>query len=429
MSARTVPGRRALTLRARLTVIYGGLFFAAGVVLLAVTYFLFLQQLEPSGDRVLFEGRVDVQPSELPNIDQIQIRTPDGDVLAGPEAREWVAEQEESFQHAAAQSLLVQGGIALLVVGGVATGLGWLAAGRVLSPLHRVTATAHRISAAPAADMGLHERIGLAGPDDEVKELAVAFDSMVERLDRSFAGQRRFVANASHELRTPLTVSRAMVELAMHRPDASADLRSLGTDLLALNERHERLISGLLDLAGAENEPLDRQPVDLADIVEHVVELTAGEAASAGIEVTEEIVEATTEGDALLLERLVANLVENGIRHNVRGGWVRVACGPGADGGVRVEVSNSGPVVSSYDVAGLFQPFRRHAGDRLVVDRGVGLGLSIVEAIVRAHDGSVDARVREGGGLVVTVRLTAAGGMMATPRPLREKIHKPVIRD
>ncbi|MDZ5621432.1 HAMP domain-containing sensor histidine kinase [Nocardioides sp. HM23] len=406
MSVRILP--RRLTLRARLTVIYGGLFFAAGVVLLAATYVLFLEQLEPSGDRVLFEGRIQ-EPTETAadprDLDSIEIQTPEGDVLKGPDARKWLVDQEDSVRHAAGESLLVQGGIALLVVGGLATGLGWLAAGRVLSPLHRVTATAHRISAAPAADMGLHERIGLAGPDDEVRELAVAFDSMVERLDRSFAGQRRFVANASHELRTPLTVSRAMVELAMHRPEASADLRTLGADLLALNERHERLISGLLDLAGAENEPLDRQPVDLADIVEHVVELTADEAEEAGVEVTEEVVGATTQGDALLLERLVANLVENGIRHNERGGWVRVVSGPGADGGVRVEVSNTGPVVSSYDVAGLFQPFRRQAGDRLVVDRGVGLGLSIVEAIVRAHDGSVDARPRDGGGLVVTVRL------------------------
>ncbi|WP_322936993.1 sensor histidine kinase [Nocardioides bizhenqiangii] len=406
VSVRILP--RRLTLRARLTVIYGGLFFAAGVVLLAATYILFLEQLEPSGDRVLFEGRIQ-EPTETAadprDLDSIEIQTPEGDVLKGPDARKWLVDQEDSVRHAAGESLLVQGGIALLVVGGLATGLGWLAAGRVLSPLHRVTATAHRISAAPAADMGLHERIGLAGPDDEVRELAVAFDSMVERLDRSFAGQRRFVANASHELRTPLTVSRAMVELAMHRPEASADLRTLGADLLALNERHERLISGLLDLAGAENEPLDRQPVDLADIVEHVVELTADEAEEAGVEVTEEVVGATTQGDALLLERLVANLVENGIRHNERGGWVRVVSGPGADGGVRVEVSNTGPVVSSYDVAGLFQPFRRQAGDRLVVDRGVGLGLSIVEAIVRAHDGSVDARPRDGGGLVVTVRL------------------------
>jgi signal transduction histidine kinase len=405
-----IPGR-SLTLRARLTAIYGGLFFAAGVVLLAATYFLFLQQLQPSGERVLFEGRIEVaapDPGATPDSDRIVVRTPDGDVLSGPDAREWVAEQEDSLRRAAGQSLLVQGGGALLVVGGAATLLGWLAAGRVLSPLHRVTATAHRISAAPAADMGLHERIGLVGPDDEVKELAVAFDSMVERLDRSFAGQRRFVANASHELRTPLTVSRAMVELAMHRPDASDDLRSLGADLLALNARHERLISGLLDLAGAENEPLDRQPVDLADIVEHVVEVTAGEARSAGVAVTEEIAEATVEGDALLLERLVANLVENGIRHNERGGWVRVTSGPEADGGVMVEVSNTGPVVSSYDVAGLFQPFRRQAGDRLVVDRGVGLGLSIVDAIVRAHDGSVEARPRDGGGLVVTARFAAA---------------------
>lgn len=400
---------RRLTLRARLTVIYGGLFLGAGVVLLAATYFLFLHQLEPSGGRVLFEGRIEVasrdQGVATDPGGRIVVHTPDGDALTGPAAREWVAEQEESLRRAAAQSLIVQGGVALLVVGGFSTALGWLVAGRVLSPLHRVTQTAHRISAAPAAEMGLHERIGLHGPEDEVKELADAFDSMVERLDRSFAGQRRFVANASHELRTPLTVSRAMVEVAMHRPGASEDLRTLGSDLLVLNSRHEQLITGLLDLAGAENGPLDRQPVDLADVVDHVVSLSEEEADAAGVEVIQELTEADTEGDALLLERLVANLVDNGLRHNRPGGWVRVACGPAADGGVRLEVSNTGPVVSPYDVAGLFQPFRRLAGDRLAVDRGVGLGLSIVEAIVRAHDGTIDARPRDGGGLVVTVRL------------------------
>ena len=156
----------------------------------------------------------------------------DGDVLTGSDAERVMEQQREQVRQAAIKSLLTQGGIALVVVGGLAAGFGWLVAGRVLAPLHRVTDTARRIAAAPAAGRGLHERIALGGPHDEVKELADTFDTMVERLDHSFDGQRRFVANASHELRTPLTLSRALVEVAMHRRTASADVKELGESLL-----------------------------------------------------------------------------------------------------------------------------------------------------------------------------------------------------
>lgn len=400
---RILPNR--LGLRARLTLTYSGLFLLAGALLLTVTYGLFVNQLN-SGRSVIVRGTLsDGDGKALQQLlDNGQVPPQGGDVLTGPQAQQWMLAQREALQSAAAESLLIQGAIALAVVLVIAGALGWFISGRVLAPLHTVTATAHRISAAPAADMGLGERIELEGPDDEVKELADAFDAMVGRLDRSFAGQRRFVANASHELRTPLTVGRAMVELAMHRPGASADLRTLGGDLLALNARHEALISGLLDLAGAENEPIDRQPVDLADIVDHVVDLTAPEAATAGVEVRLDLDETPTAGDAILLERLVANLVENGIRHNVSGGWVEARCRR-SDGHAEISVTNTGPEVSAYEVAGLFQPFRRLDHDRMVVDRGVGLGLSIVEAIARAHQGSVTAEPREGGGLVLLVRL------------------------
>ncbi|MFJ9391788.1 sensor histidine kinase [Nocardioides sp. NPDC101246] len=402
---------RRLSLRARLTLIYSGLFLLAGALLLAVTYGLFVNQLG-SGGSVIVKGirlkDADGDGEEVQRLlDADYVQTQDGDVVTGTQAQEWMLAQREALQSAAAESLLIQGAIALALVLVVACVLAWFISGRVLAPLHVVTATAHRISAAPAADMGLGERIELDGPDDEVKELADAFDAMVGRLDRSFAGQRRFVANASHELRTPLTVGRAMVELAMHRPGASADLRTLGGDLLALNARHEALISGLLDLAGAENEPIDHQPVDLADIVEHVADLTAPEATAAGVEVRLDLGEAPTSGDAILLERLVANLVENGIRHNISGGWVEARCGR-SEGHAEVVVTNTGPEVSAYEVARLFQPFRRLDHDRMVVDRGVGLGLSIVEAIARAHQGSVSAQPREGGGLVLVVRLQAS---------------------
>ncbi|EGD41909.1 histidine kinase [Nocardioidaceae bacterium Broad-1] len=403
---RILPNR--LGLRARLTLTYAGLFLLAGGLLLAVTYGLFVNQLDSGGSMIVKATRLP-GPGDDPDalqqlLDTTYVETQKGDVLTGPQARDWLLAQRQELQSAAAESLLIQGAIALVVVLIIACVLGWFISGRVLAPLHTVTATAHRISAAPAADMGLGERIELKGPDDEVKELADAFDAMVGRLDRSFAGQRRFVANASHELRTPLTVGRAMVELAMHRPDASSDLRTLGADLLALNARHEALISGLLDLAGAENGPIDRRPVDLADIVEHVADLTAPEAESAGVEVRTDVGETPTSGDAILLERLVANLVENGIRHNVAGGWVEARC-RSVDEHAEVVVTNTGPEVPAYEVAELFQPFRRLDRDRIVVDRGVGLGLSIVEAIARAHHGSVTAQPREGGGLVVQVRV------------------------
>ncbi|MGY0390564.1 sensor histidine kinase [Nocardioides sp. WG-D5] len=403
---RILPNR--LGLRARLTLTYVGLFLLAGGLLLAVTYGLFVNQLDSGGSMIVKATRLP-GPGDDPDalqqlLDTTYVETQKGDVLTGPQARDWLLAQRQELQSAAAESLLIQGAIALVVVLIIACVLGWFISGRVLAPLHTVTATAHRISAAPAADMGLGERIELKGPDDEVKELADAFDAMVGRLDRSFAGQRRFVANASHELRTPLTVGRAMVELAMHRPDASVDLRTLGADLLALNARHEALISGLLDLAGAENGPIDRRPVDLADIVEHVADLTGPEAESAGVEVRTDVGETPTSGDAVLLERLVANLVENGIRHNVAGGWVEARC-RSVDEHAEVVVTNTGPEVPAYEVAELFQPFRRLDRDRIVVDRGVGLGLSIVEAIARAHHGSVTAQPREGGGLVVQVRV------------------------
>ncbi|MES4908432.1 MULTISPECIES: HAMP domain-containing sensor histidine kinase [unclassified Streptomyces] len=398
------PPRR-ISLRARLTLIYGGLFLAAGVVLLGVTYALFNQQLAGGGLKIYARNvKTDDPAAGLP---KNQVITGDGRVLTDASAQKWVQDERDRLNAAATTSLITQGGLALLVVGGVAAGFGWLAAGRVLAPLHRVTDTARRIASAPAADRGLHERIALRGPDDEVKDLADTFDTMVERLDRSFDGQRRFVANASHELRTPLTLGRALVEVAMHRRTASEDVKQLGENLLEINARHERLITGLLLLASSENEITERAPVDLSDVVDHVAGQTAREAEAAGVTVTQETAPAPTTGDALLLERLVHNLVENGIRHNTPdgGGRVRVACRARDDGWIEVEVDNTGPSVPPYELPALFEPFRRLGTDRLVTAKGAGLGLSIVRSIARAHGGEVTARPREGGGLTVTVTL------------------------
>ncbi|MCT2585414.1 HAMP domain-containing protein [Actinophytocola sp. S1-96] len=377
-----------MTLRARLTLIYGGLFLVAGVVLLGATYALFSQQISRSTQKIV--AQVD------PGTGETSFRTGEGAEIAVPEAQRWMIEQQGRLRDAASTSLLAQGAIALGVVGGAAAGLGWLVAGRVLAPLHRVTDTARRISLAPAADKGLHERIALRGPDDEVKDLADTFDTMVERLDRSFDGQRRFVANASHELRTPLTLGRSLVEVAMHRRSASEDVRRLGEHLLEIYTRHERLIAGLLLLARADNEVTDRFPVDLADVVTHVV----GQS-SFPVELSAE--EAWTAGDALLLERLVHNLVENAVRYNVPDGWVRVSSRMAGDL-VELVVANTGPVVPPYEVPALFEPFRRQP-DRLATSPGAGLGLSIVRSVARAHGGDAVAVARQGGGLVVTVTL------------------------
>ncbi|MBP2326974.1 signal transduction histidine kinase [Kibdelosporangium banguiense] len=400
---------RRITLRVRLTLIYGGLFLIAGVLLLGATYALFSRQLSNPGRALVTKG---VQPGAEP-AKQMFVFTGDGTMLTGPDAERWMTQQQALLHDAATTSLLTQGGIALGLVFVLATGFGWLVAGRVLRPLHQVTDTARRIAA--TADRGLRERIALRGPDDEVHDLAFAFNTMVERLDRSFDGQRRFVANASHELRTPLTLGRSLVELAMHRKSASADVKRLGEKLLQINSRHERLITGLLLLAKSEHEITGRLPVDLADLVTHVVDQTSTEATRAGIAVHHVAGEAPTTGDALLLERLVHNLVENGIRHNSGpGGQVEVTSRTRPDGRIEVRVSNTGPVVPHDEIRALFEPFRRLHTNHPPTTKGTGLGLSIVRSVAHAHGGDVTALPRDNGGLVVTVTLPACPEVSAT---------------
>ncbi|MCF2533268.1 HAMP domain-containing histidine kinase [Yinghuangia sp. KLBMP8922] len=407
--------RRPLSLRARLTLVYGGLFMLAGVLLLGLTYVLVSQQFDsPPGDSKMISGvapdgrplppeAVTLNEGDRPRDD------PPGGAPPGAVTNQHYAEQA---QNDVMGSLLTQGAIALGVVGAISGALGWLIAGRVLQPLHRVTETARRIADAPAADRGLHERIALPGPADEVKVLADTFDVMLARLDHAFDGQRRFIANASHELRTPLSLNKALLEVAVRGAEASVEVRQLGTTLLDINARHERLIDGLLLLARSEAEVLEQAYVDLADVVEHVADLAdaADSESAAEVKVVTAADEAPTTGNPVLLERLVQNLVENGVRHNTpNGGWVRVACGPGdVPGTVVLEVSNTGPVVAPYDIPTLFEPFRRLGADRLSAAPGAGLGLSIVRAVARAHGGDVRAEPRESGGLVVTVTLPAA---------------------
>jgi signal transduction histidine kinase len=381
-----------LTIRARFTLVCGGLLLASGIAVLGMTYFLIAAQ----GPSTNYNEATPTTPAGT-------ARPPASNATPPPVFDHQVA---DDAQRSVLNGLLTQGGIALAVVVAAASVSGWLLAGRLLRPLHRITDTARRIADAPAADRGLHERIALRGPTDEVKQLADTFDVMLERLDHSFEGQRRFIANASHELRTPLTLNRTLLEVATDAEEASPEIRQLGTTLLSINARHEQLINGLLLLARSENELTDHAYVDLADIVDHVV----AQVRSDTVKLQPEAAEAPTSGNPILLERLVQNLVENAVRYNVtEGGWVRITSGTRPHGGATLVVSNTGPAVPSYEIPGLFEPFRRLGTDRVSThSAGAGLGLSIVRAVARAHGGEVQAAPREGGGLVVTVELLAA---------------------
>jgi signal transduction histidine kinase len=290
--------------------------------------------------------------------------------------------------------------MALIGLAVLAFAVGYLLAGRVLSPLGRITRTARGV-----ASSDLKRRIELDGPDDEFKELADTFDEMLERLDNSFDAQRRFVSNASHELRTPLAINRTLLEVQLSAPDVSPDLQQLGRTLLATNLRSEQLVEGLLLLARSDNEITDRKPVDVAEAASQALEQTRAEATAKGVELRSTLEPAVVQGNGVLLERIALNLVQNAVRYNApEDGWVEVTTGSTA-GHALLTVSNTGPVVPAYEIDNLFEPFRRLRTERTGSDKGVGLGLSIARSVARAHGGRIIAEPREGGGLVMRVTL------------------------
>ncbi len=366
-----------LGIRTRLTVLYGVLFLLGGAILLGVTYFLVKQNIHQRNS-----GAVTQLPAEF------KIGFGDQQVAVTKFLKDLQTRQEQ-IERNTLHALLTQGAIALGVVTVIGIGFGWLMAERALRPVGRITETARRV-----AGGSLHERIALQGPADEIKELADTFDSMLERLDAAFDGQRRFVANASHELRTPLTINRTLIEVALGRPSPPAELVHLGETLLAVNARHERLIDGLLTLVASEQALTVHETVDLAEIARHVTGSKVG---------TVSLEPAFTIGDPVLLERVVQNLVDNALAYNIPDGevWVRTRTT-----GTRAElvVENTGPAVPAYEVPRLFEPFRR-LRSRTGSGQGTGLGLSIVRSVAVAHGGRVDARPRDGGGLIVTVTL------------------------
>jgi signal transduction histidine kinase len=287
--------------------------------------------------------------------------------------------------------------LAIMVVASMA--LGWLLAGRVLRPLQTITTAARELSAS-----SLHERLALDGPDDELRELGDTFDELLGRLEASFESQRQFVANASHELRTPLTLERAILEVTLADPAASsASLRAACERVLAIGEQQERMIDALLALARSERGLERREPLLLDALTGEVLGECREEIVRRGLRLDAKLERAPTTGDQRLIERLVANLLDNAIRHNVADGWVAITTATEAGEAV-LTVANSGPVIAPEEVERLLQPFRGLGADRVGRRDGHGLGLSIVAAVATAHGATLSVHAQLDGGLRAEVR-------------------------
>jgi len=390
MLLRTVARRRPprLSVRARLTLVYGSLFLVSIAVLVTVSYVLTARAIDERVGGTL--SPIQPRPGVLERL------LGDSDRAAALiEAREELNRQLEEQKREVLAQLLQTSLLMLLVFGALTVLVGYVVSGRMLRPLHRVTATAHRLS-----QSNLHERIALDGPQDEIKDLADTFDRMLDRLSRAFDAQRRFVANASHELRTPLTINRTVLEVAIASRKNPPETKALADVLLGNTARHERLIEGLLTLARSERELSTRTPTPLADVVRSALDQM--EDPPTGIEVEAELDAGTVGGDPVLLERCAVNLLENAVKYNVPGGrvWVRT----GRRSGLAVlSVENTGRPVPSYEVERIFEPFQRLRTDRVGSAQGAGLGLSIVRAVVDAHGGTIQTVPRQDGGLAITI--------------------------
>lgn len=381
------------TIRIRLTLLYGGMFLIAGILLLSIIYLLAAQAINEGSELALKVTGVNVQLTSptCPGLNEAV----NNDQLNASLKACMSAQRQQALDDLLTRSLFALTGLSI-----IAFAFGYAMAGRVLSPLGRITRTARRVVGSDLA-----RRIELDGPDDELKELADTFDEMLERLERAFTAQQRFVANASHELRTPLAINRTLLEVQLSDPAAPVELQQLGRTLLATNERSEQLVEGLLLLARSDNQLVERKPVDLAEVATRAVDQTRGEAEAKGVELRGERVPAVVQGNGVLLERIALNLVQNAVRYNVKeDGWVEVTTAV-EHGQAVLLVSNTGPVVPAYEIDNIFEPFRRLRTERTGSDKGVGLGLSIARSVARAHGGRIIAEPREGGGLVMRVTL------------------------
>jgi signal transduction histidine kinase len=369
------------TVRSRLTLLYGAVFLLSGLVLLTVGYFLVRANLERRGhlQRQLALSGIHMHLSPAQQV-----------VYEGLRAQ---------LIHQTLSDLVLVYVLALSAMTVVSVLAGWILAGRALAPLREITATAQRVSGE-----NLGERIALNGPEDELKQLADTFDGMLGRLDAAFASQNHFVANASHELRTPLAIMRTELEVALADPEASAaELREMGEALKESIDRSEGLISALLALARSETVTLT-EPVALDVLAGDCVTDLSRRAANAEVTIdTAGLTPGVVTGQPELLERMLFNLIDNGIRHNVPGGRLSLAT---VTNGQTVElmVANGGPVIAPEQVQSLTQPFRRLSRHTA----GFGLGLSIVASVIKAHGGALSVTAPPTGGLEVRVELSGA---------------------
>jgi signal transduction histidine kinase len=396
------------TVRWRLTLLYGALFLISGAVLLTVTYVLVehaavsrppggpfvkgtsVQRQSPLPGAGL-PGKLNQAFAQLPPRITSVLRSPDGQVAI----RIVGAKQRLADLH----QLIVESSIALAIMAIISAALGWLVAGRVLRPLRTMTAAAQQISEA-----NLHERLSLEGPRDELRQLADTIDRLLARLEAAFNAQRRFVANASHELRTPLTAARALLEMVLTDPRATVEtFRATCRQVLEESEEQEELINALLALAQGERGIDRRASVELSVLVADALHTYSANAAERGLALKTSLAAARVSGDRRLVERLVANLLENALRHNVPEGQVAVEV-TSHNGHAELLVANTGPPVPADEIDRLLQPFQRLGAERVGLQEGFGLGLSIVAAIAAAHDAALDVRPGADGGLDVRVR-------------------------
>ena len=371
---RVARGLPARSVRLRLTALYGALFLLCGAGLLAITYLLV--------SRATAIHAVEGSP-------------------AAPPGRGAVVHTHLVDLH----QLFEQSGIALAIMTVVSGVLGWVVAGRVLSPLRTITARTRRIS-----EESLHERLGLSGPRDELTELADTIDELLARLEAAFDAQRRFVANASHELRTPLAMMRATLDVAMAKPSGvPPQTTALDANLRADLDRADRLLESFLTLAHAQHGRGSEHlcPVRLDRLLADALAARRGRIAEQRIEVRTALDPVSVRGSETLLARMVENVIENAVLHNQPGGFINLAFGVEQDV-ARLVIESAGGVIDEGAVAQLAQPFRRAGADRTRSKTGFGLGLSIVAAVAAEHGGTLVLRARPEGGLNVEIALPAA---------------------
>ncbi|MEU0133747.1 HAMP domain-containing sensor histidine kinase [Streptomyces sp. NPDC006296] len=387
---------RRLPFRTRLAVSFSGLFLLAGVFLLA-----FVVVLARYGTDQQVQGMSitygDAPTEETAPFGAARPTRPDPGRPSGSPgetaAIQKIDRTVQAVQDTALRQMVLWSAVGLLVMAFLAGLLGRWLAGRALRPVTSMTEAARRIS-----EQNLHQRLALPGPDDELHRLADTFDSMLDRLEKSFESRRRFVANASHELKTPLAVQRTSLQvgLADPLPDGLTEVRE---DLLLANREAEKLVDALLLLARSDRGTEQTEPVDLAAtarlVTSELAPLSTEHAVHVAVETATPL---TVPGDPVLLRHLVANLVRNAIQYNHAGGHVLVRLDAPT-----LTVSNTGPRVAPERVPDLFEPFRRLDGDRTATT-GHGLGLSIAASIAEAHHATLTARPGTEGGLTLTLR-------------------------